>query len=512
MSSTSTAFGPFVLDRERRQLTRKGEPVPVGHRGYILLETLLDAGGDPVGKQQLMEAAWPGMIVEEGNLSVLVSNVRKMLGDGADAIIVTVPRLGYRLVAKAAEPVPPSPRAEPVRGGPPTIAVLPFDNHGSATEDGYFADGVVDDIITSLSCFKDFSVISRGATFALRHKRGDARTAAAELGVRYALEGSVRRMGDRLRVTAQLLDASSGTQLWAERYDGALADIFSFQDRITESVVGVIEPEIRKAEIERVRRKPAENLDAYDLFLKALPILYEPGIERHPEAIALLRRAMELDSHFALPAAYAAEIYEKRISLRALPLGNNDVEIAIELARRALALDRSDPLVRAVCAWVLFRVDGDMSAVEAVRRSVAESPNHVAVLQHAAAVVGMHGEADEAFRYHERAYELSPGGPEAYDSLFGMAGSKLVIGDNEGCIHWALKSLATFNDLLFTHIALTAAYANLDRMEEARSSLKKVRELSPHLTIQLIIDGVAKEDSFAWAVIPGLQKAGLPER
>jgi TolB-like protein/Tfp pilus assembly protein PilF len=500
-----TTFGPFVLDRERQRLTRDGRPVPVGHRGYVLLETLLEAGGNPVSKEALMERAWPGTVIEEGSLTVQISALRRQLGEGSDAMIVTVPRVGYRVVAQPE-------RTIADRGGPPLIAVLPFANHGSAADDGYFANGVVDDIITALARFKSFAVLSRGSSFALREKGTDARASAAELGVRYALEGSIRRMDGRLRVTAQLLDVGSGKQLWAQRYDGPVAEIFSFQDRITENVVGVIEPQIRQAEIERARRKPAANLDAYDLFLKALPIFYEPGIERHAEAISLLDGAMELDPGFALPPAYAAEIYEARISRRSPPLGDNDAARAIELARKALRLGGDDPVVRAICAWVLFRVEGDLSAVEAVRRALEDNPNHVTVLQHAAAVVGMHGEPEEAFRYHARAYELSPGGPEAYDSLFGMAGSELVMGNNEAAIEWALKSLATFNHLLFTYITLTAAYANLDRMEEARAMLRKVREDSPHLTLKLIEDGVAKEDSFAWAVLPGLRKAGLPER
>lgn len=504
-----SAFGPFLLDRDRRKLTRNGEPVPINNCGYLLLETLLDAEGEPVSKQTLMDRAWPETTaIEEGNLTVQISTLRRQLGDGADAIIVTVPRIGYRLVAKPAMPQ----RREPERRGPPLIAVMAFANHGTDTGDGYFADGVVDDIITALSRFKNFAVLSRGASFALRDKGGDARMAAAELGVRYALEGSIRRMGDRLRVTAQLLEATTGAQLWAERYDGALAEVFAFQDRITEKVVGVIEPEIRKAEIERARRRPAASLDAYDLFLRAQPLITAPGIEGHPEALALLSRAAELDPTFALPPAYSALIYEKRISLRAPPFGEHDAANAVELARRALSLDNVDPVVRAICAWVLFRVGGDLTAVEAARRAVADNPNHIWVLQHAAAVIGMHGDVEESMVYHRRVLELSPNGPEAYDSLFGMAASELVLGNNEAAIEWAQKSLATFNDLLFTYICLTAAYVNLGRMDEARVALKKVREISPHLTLKLIEDGVAKEDGFAWAVLPGLRKAGLPER
>lgn len=505
MSSAQTStFGPFVLDRARQKLVREGRSIPIGHRGYVILEALLDAGGEPVSRETLMSRAWPGLTVEEGNLSVQISTLRTQLGEGAETMIVTVPRVGYRLVAQSSR--------EPDRGGPPLVAVLPFANHGNTAEDAYFVDGAVDDIITALSRFKAFGVVPRGWTSSLRDRNVDPRAAVADLGVRYALGGSIRRLGDQLRVTAHLVEARTGAQLWANSYDGAASDIFSFQERITEHVVGVIEPTIRKAEIVRARRRPTESLDAYDLFLRALPIFYDPGVARHPEAIELLRRAMDLDPGFALAPTYAAAIYEKRISLHAPPLGDDDAANAIELARRALVLGNDDPLVRAICAWVLFRVNGDLTAIDAARRAVEDNPNHVVVLQHAAAVVGMHGSVEESIRYHRRAYELSPNGPEAYDSLHGIAASELILGNNEAAIEWALKSLATFNDLLFTYVALTAAYANLDRMDEARTALRKVRELNPDLTIEVIVDGAAREDSFADAVVPGLRKAGLPER
>jgi len=499
-----TTFGPFTLDRARKQLTRDGQAVPISHRGYVVLEALLDADGAPVSKDALMARAWPDMMIEDGNLTVLVSTIRRQLGEDADAMIVTVPRVGYRLVAQADA----AGRKEPA--GPPLIAVLPFANHGSLAEDGYFADGVVDDIITALSRFKSFAVMSRGSTFALREKGADARTAAREFGIRYALEGSIRRMGDRLRVTAQLLDAASNTPLWADRYDGALADVFTFQDRITESVVGVIEPTIRRAEIERARRKPASNVDAYDLYLKALPMVYAPGPERHAEAVELLNRAAQLDPGFALPRVYAAMVYEARMSLRVPPLGNRDKEACLELARSALALGGTDPLVRALCAFLLFRVGNDASALEGLRAAVRDNPNNVLILTAAADGVGVHGCLEESIGYHERAYALSPGSNEAYWNLFGLGASHFTLGNYETAIEWCLKSLGTFNDLIYSYICLACSYAALDRVDEAHAMIRRVRELNPALTIKLIQDGV--QDPFAVAVIPWLRKAGLPER
>ena len=507
MSTKSLAFGPFVLDRERRMLTRKGEPVPISHRGYILLEILLDAGGEPVSKEALMERCWPHTVIEESNLSVQISTLRRQLGNGADAIIVTVPRVGYRLVAQTGRDRPGYDR------GAPLVAVLPFANHGSVAEDGYFADGVVDDIITALSRFRTFGVLSRGSSFALRDRGVDARGAASELGIRYALEGSIRRMSDRLRVSAQLLDVTSGAELWAERYEGSVADIFSFQDRITDSVVGVIEPTIRKAEIQRARRKPAASLDAYDLFLRALPLIYAPGPAGYAEAIALLSQSAEADPSFALPRAYAAWVYEKRISLRLPTLGSDDHDACISMARAALELGGDDPLVRAICGFVLYRVARDISALAGLRQAAEENPNNVVILNLAGAGNMMAGAAGESYKFRARAYELSPGAPDDYVILHGMGAAEMMLGHYEAAIEWCLKSLATFNDWQFTYLTLTTCYEKLGRMDEATAMVRRLRELNPRLTMAAIEEGVDRcDDAYGTAVIPSLRGAGLPER
>ena len=362
MGDRQIAFGPFVLDRERQALLRDGEPVSIGHRGYLILEALLDANGETVGKTTLLERVWPELVVEDANLTVQVGYLRKAMGADGETMIVTVPRTGYRLVrpAPASTEMPPSPFVA-------TIAVMPFADLSGTPEQEYFADGVVDELITALSRFKSFAVMSRTSTFAYKHKATDIREAGRELGVRYVLEGSVRRAGDRLRVTAQLVDAETGAHLWAEKFDGATEDIFAFQDAITESVVGLVEPTIRKAEIERARRKPPSSLVAYELFLKAFPLVaYGMAPENYTSGIALLEKAIEINLTFAPALAFAGYAYEKRMSI-----GNNratqvaDAERCLDLTEKALAIGADDPMVLGILDGSSF-----MSGMSTLRGSV----------------------------------------------------------------------------------------------------------------------------------------------
>ncbi len=497
MRNETRSPGRFALDRERRALVRDGKPVAVSARGYALLEILFEAAGKTVSKQALMDHAWPGAIVEEGNLTVQISALRRELSDAGETMIVTVPRVGYRLIQQSSS-------ANTI--GLPLIAVLPFANQGGLPDDGYFADGIVDDIIIALSRFKTFAVIARGSTFGLRDKPVDI----PSLDVDYVLQGSIRRMDDRLRVTAQLSDARHGTTLWAERYEGLVADVFAFQDRITESVVGVIEPTIRKAEIEVARRKPAESLDAYESFLRGMPLFYDASTANHAEALALFRQSADLDPGFALAPAYAAWVYERRHSMRLSQLGDNDPETCVGLARRALELGGDDPLIRAICGWVLYRVAKDLSALQGLRQAVKDNPNNVVILTLAGSGNCLNGAVDEAYRCNLRAYELSPGAPEAYQSLQGIAAAEMMRGNYVSAIEWCEKSLATFNDWFYTYITLATSYAMLDRMKEAREMIRLILAQHPDLTIKLIEEGADEEDQFAWAILPGLRKAGLP--
>ena len=505
MGLETIAFGPFVLDRQRQALTRNGEPVPIGNRGYILLEALLDAAGEPVDKATLMERAWPGTIVEEGNLTVQIATLRRQLGSNADALLVTVPRVGYRFVA----PAPASPREA---GGPAVIAVLPFDNLSSDPEQLHFADGLVEDLITALSRFKSFAVVSRNSTFVYKGRAVDVRQVAKELGVRYVLEGSVRRTGTQLRVTAQLIDATTGAHLWAERFDGPFDAVFDFQDRITESVIGFIEPQVRKVEIERARRKRPENLDAYDHYLRALPLLLGVDGGRYSEAVDLFERAIELDPGFAPALAYAAWAHAKRAGHGTTPPGIDDAGACVALVERALATDSHDAVVLAIAGMLVAHGKQDREAGYLLNRRALElNPNSLVVLNLAGSAYRVRGEFDDAIGCYQRALQLCPGAPDRHWSVTGIAIVHLAAGRFEDAVVWGRRALETAKAWEWPYCILAAAYAHLGRDAEAEEAVQTAMSMRPGLTLSVLVPSYRHPATTDRFFVEGLRMAGLPE-
>ena len=278
MDRDQISFGPFCLDLGQRKLSFQGTPVRLGSRALDILHVLALANGDVVSKDQLLEKVWPGLTVEENNIQVHISALRKELDQRTkgESFVVTVPGRGYRLMglerlSETNQSQSGSPHGPTIPGT--SIAVLPFQNMSGDPEQEYFADGIVEDIITGLSRIKWLFVIARNSSFFYKGKAVQLKQIGDDLGVRYLMEGSVRKSGNRVRITAQLIEAQTGIHLWAERYDRSLDDIFAVQDEITMSVIGAIEPNLRKVEIERVKRKRPDSLDAYDLVLRALPFM-----------------------------------------------------------------------------------------------------------------------------------------------------------------------------------------------------------------------------------------------
>lgn len=506
MADTPTAFGPFVLDRRRETLMRDGVAVPINHRGFALLQCLLDAGGAPVAKRTLLERAWPDAIVEEGNLTVQIATLRKALGPEGERYIATVPRVGYRL-------------GIPVRSadGPlkkPSVAVLPFQNFSTDPSQEYFADGIVEDIITALSRFKSFAVIARNSSFVYKGRAVDVRQVAHELGVRYVLEGSVRRSGDRLRVTAQLIDSDGGSHLWAEKFDGAADEVFDMQDRITERVVATVEPQIRQAEIERSRRERPGSLAAYDLYLQAIPHFGAETPAENTQAYDLLSRSIEIDPGFAMAHALAAGALSNRLSMGWPEMLPNSRARCLELTEAALDRGSDDATILAHCAAILIHHGNNDydRGMRLIARALELNPNNLKV-QICAGITYLHcGVVEDAIRHAERALMLSPGDPDGYFSMTTIAHANLILGDYRQALEWAERSQALNPRNNPTHWMLIAANAHLDRMVEARRRVSEFRAMVPEVTIASIVAGQPRKDLVRLeALVAGLRAAGLPE-
>jgi adenylate cyclase len=436
---------------------------------------------------------------------------------------IVEPMRVYSLEVGVAAKATPAIQAEPVASvglsptlalpDKPSIAVLPFANMSGDPDQEYFADGMVEDIITALSKFNQLFVIARNSSFTYKGRAVDIRQAAREMGVRYVLEGSVRKSGSRLRITGQLIDALTGTHLWANRFDGGLEDAFDLQDRITESVVGAIEPTLRKVEIERARRKPTENLDAYDFYLRALPQFHTFRPDENRTALQLLSEAIDLDPTYAPALGYAAWCLEVRL-VRGWPAaGPDDAGRAIGLARRAIAAGGDDALALVTGGFVLVMIARDYdTGLDAVRRALLLNPGSgfVAMLSSWATVFG--GNSEDALVQAERAMALSPLDPSFFLYLTAAGFGHLLSGRPDQALAFAKRSVALYPDWDTTYWLLLTCYAQLDCQQEAQAALTKFLRLSPGATISMLKTHLPfKNSSSLEIVLDGFRKAGLTD-
>ena len=376
------AFGPFLLDTARGTLTRDSEAVAVGQRGLRILQALLEAGGEPVSKAELMRAAWPGLVVEDSNLSVQVTALRKLLGapsgDDASEWIVTVPRLGYRLpgLSVVEEPqLAPIDHGDVDHGGRPSIAVLPFTHLGDDPGQEYLADGVTEALIAALTRFRWFSVTGRNASQVYKLRSVELRTAATELGVRYLLEGSVRASAGRLRVSAQLVQASSGSCLWADRYDFANADIFEVQDAIAQQVAGAVEPELLRNAGDQAAHRRSGHVTAWDLVAQGSWLFHHVTQPTHLKARALFRQACHIDEELT-----EARLWLGRVDAGLVAYGwSEDPPMDLREGRTAafesVQLDEKNPYAHYALAIVSTYADDFDLALRSAEKAVELNPS-----------------------------------------------------------------------------------------------------------------------------------------
>jgi adenylate cyclase len=395
----------------------------------------------------------------------------------------------------------------------PSIAVLPFTNMSGDPEQEYFADGIVEDIITALSRIKWFFVIARNSSFTYKGRAVDVKQVGRELGVRYVLEGSIRRAGNRIRINGQLIDAGTGHHVWADRYEGNLEDVFDLQDQITERVVGSIEPTVQSVEIERAKAKATQNLRAYDLCLRALPNIYLTAATRedNDESIRLLHQAIQLDPDYSAAKAIAAWAYVIR-KAQSWSTPQEDDE-GLRLADASLAAHRDDPTVLA-CAGhaIAFLGQRHDAALNALDRAVTLNNNSARALVSNAWVRIYVGEPEKALSHFQRAIRLSPLDPEMGYTLSGMAFAHLMSGRSEEALKAASRAVEEAPKWSSGHRALVFSLVESGRLEEARAAARRLNVLSPTFSISWLSRTTAFRDrKFVTRYAEALRVAGIPE-
>src|SRR6266513_404895 len=501
MKPESLTFGRFRLDLRQRTLFSDGVLVELKNKAFDILCVLATAGGQVVTKDEILAKVWPGLVVEENNIQVHISALRKALDEerGEPVHLFTLPGRGYRLAG--------------VQGGAsqrPSIAVLPFQNLTGDPQQEYFADGIVEDIIARLACVKWLAVSARNSSAVYKGAAVDPKQVGQDFGVRYVLQGSVRKSENRVRITAQLVDAQSGAQLWTERYDRQLGDIFAVQDEIAISVVGAIEPSLRRLEVERVKRKQPESLDAYDLVLRALPFIYKLMPEGSAPAIPLLRKALELEPAYSVAHASLAWCLHVRFSRGGQH--EDDRRASIQHAHAAIAGANDDATTLAIAALVIWFDQHDVAtAFDLFDRALAISPSNVVALCTSSVALAWSGESELAIERAQRALKLSPFDSLSYLSYQGLAGAKFHL-KRYAEAHFAAKRAVEVNPVFSVPYAyLAATLVRLGHLPEARAAAQSLLKLDPSFTIQRfsVVVGVnpAVFDPFAdaWRV------AGLPE-
>lgn len=395
----------------------------------------------------------------------------------------------------------------------PSIAVLPFTNIGGDADQTYFADGIVEDIIGALSRFKSLFVIARNSSFGYRGRATDIKLVGRELGVRYVLEGSVRRAGHQLRCTAQLIDATTGGHVWADRYDGPLEDLFEVQDRITEAVAGILEPAIQQAEIERTRRKRPEHMGAYDFYLRSLALTDTFTRESVKAMLDSCLRAIELDPTFAPAYALAARTYIQRLSQGWIVDPKRENAEALDLVERGLAADRLDPLMLATAGHCFAWFAHDLAkGIAYIDSSIAITSNFVHALLPSGVVRVRAGESRTAIDHLDRARRLSPRDSRRYAIFHGLALAYQVDGDPVTGLLWARRAVQHNPNYLPAWAAVASCAGATGLVDEARAAAARILALDPRYSIGRLMKRypISAPEKFE-PVFDGLRRAGISD-
>jgi adenylate cyclase len=507
-------FGPFQLDADRRVLSKHGNALDVGQRAIAILEALLGADGQPVSKATLMDAAWPQISVEENNLTVQISALRKAMGlmDDGGHWIITKQRGGYQL-PKVPSSVEPS--AVPVRPvsphalGKPSIAVLPFESMSPDPAHAYFSDGLTEDITTALGKYREFFVIARITMSSYKDRAANMQEMRKELSVDYFLDGSVRAAGEKMRVSAQLVNAATNSQIWAEKYDRTIDDIFAIQDEISGSVIARLGNEVLAAEHMKIVRKQPENLTAWECFIRALYLASRLSEKDSAEALNMAEQAIASDPDYAQALGLWSWLKIWRAA-QGWDEFADSVQAARVMSSRAIAADDSEPW-----AWVgqgsvgLMTRDSPLT-ITSLEKAVELNPNFAIGRGLLGLAYAFSGRAAEAVNALDLASDLSP--REMFLGAFAQqyAFAYFQMGNYRRALDSATKAAQLRPGHVYAAIIAAASAAHLGEMEEAERFVKTLLEIVPNTNVKRIEETtpyVRAADRIR--LLDGLTRAGL---
>jgi adenylate cyclase len=523
------AFDGFEIDLDAATIHVDGSVKDVEPQVYELIAFLVAHRGRLVAYDEIVEHVWKGRFVSDSAIATRINAARKALGDdGArQRVIRTVRGRGLRFELepcdiRADKIYDTHSREQPIGAraafGPddsarlemPSIAVLPFDNMSDDAEQGHFADGIVDDIITGLSRVRQFFVIARNSTFTYKGKSVDVRQVGRELGVAYVLEGGVRKVGGKVRITGQLIETANGHHIWADRFDGDLTDVFELQDRITSSVIGAIQPSIRAAEIARSRRKRPDSLDAYDHYMQALPHVAALDRQSNAAGLALLDQALTRDPDYPSALAMAAWCHAQRCVYGWTEDFASDSRKALELATRAVHQASDDAFALSMLGAAHTLVHDFKRAEELLSRAVSIEPNCSWGWNRLGWLHGYRDQTLDSIACFEKALRLSPLDPINFNCYAGIGAAHYLDARLDDAILWMEKALAANPGARWIYRQLVPAYIDAGRGEDAAHGLHLLLMDYPALTCAKVRAAMLYSEPVMQRICSSLLRAGLP--
>jgi TolB-like protein len=519
-------FDDFALDTGSLELKKAGQLIEVEPQVFSLLVCLIENRNRVVSKDELIEMVWEGRIVSDSSLNTRINTARKAVGDDgkAQAVIKTFPRRGFRWVADVEEGIASKETDKPsttsLIAEKPAIAVLPFENLSDDREQEYFADGVTEDIISAISRNRQFLVIARNSTFTYKGQAKDIKEIANELNVQYVLEGSVRKSGNQIRISAQLIEGATGVHLWSGKYDRELEDLFAVQDEITQTVVGALDPELTDAEIKNTQRKSPENYDAWDYYLRGLTHFYARTIDDFEQALKYFERAIECDPNLGVAYSLASEtrsfltiLSSMRGQLPPIDRRNGlDLAEGLKFALKAIEIDGDDSHAWVSLGLVHLRQYNPEKAILAFEKAIDLNPSDSEAYRWLGQTQSWSGYAAEALPNIELSLKISPRGPLIGPIMSRKAECYLFMEQFEEALIWSKRAVQEPSLLDLGHVAYISILGHLGRTEEAEQAIKTLFGKTPDLSlVTLAASPMFKDENNKKILYEGLKNAGFPE-